>query len=109
MSGDGSERLHGEDTEPRPSSLNTDGESGRVGVRVLLWTSALRGRKMSLPGVFGANTYGLVDRGGTAGGLLRGEPSDSSVCFPGVAGALAELNGVQTLVSSLPGVLGTSW
>lgn len=69
---------------------------------------------MSLPGVFGALIYGLLDRVGTGDGLLRSGqitvlPSNIVVSLPGVAGVLPELYSVHPPLSSLPGVLGISW
>uniref|UniRef100_A0A3Q1KAR3 Uncharacterized protein n=1 Tax=Anabas testudineus TaxID=64144 RepID=A0A3Q1KAR3_ANATE len=54
-----SDMLHGEDTvtgEPH----NRGSEVDTICV-FLLWTIALLGRIMSLPGVFGAVIYGLLD------------------------------------------------
>lgn len=105
-----SERLHGEDTtmgEPLRESHSVGCEVVTV---FLLWTIARRGRMMSLPGVFGAVMYGLLDRHGTGGGLqITMLPSDMIVSRPGVAGGLPDMWKVHPLLSSLPGVLGISW
>lgn len=68
---------------------------------------------MSLPGVFGAVTYGL-GRHGTVGELLRIDHitmllSEMVASLPGDAGALPVLERVHPLLSALPGVLGLSW
>ena len=77
----------------------------------LLWIMALRGKTMSLPGVFGGVIYVMPDGGKTCEGLLREGlavfPS-FIVPLPGVAGALSELLLIHKLLSSLPGVLGIS-
>lgn len=79
----------------------------------LLWTIALLGRIMSLPGVFGAETYGL-GKHGTVGELLRVDHitmlfSEMVVPLPSVAGALLVLERAHPLLPALPGVLGLSW
>ena len=69
---------------------------------------------MSLPGVRGV--YRLEDREGMwkglrgrgGGGLITRLPSEGVVSRPGVFGTRLELCGVQTLLSSAPGVLGMS-
>lgn len=69
-------------------------------LRVLLWTTGLDGKTMSLPGVFGT-----VTSGETAGELLDA----AAISLPGVAGRLPGISGaVHPLVSSRPGVLGLS-
>lgn len=112
MSDEDSDMLHGEDTvtgEPH----NRGSEVDTICV-FLLWTIALLGRIMSLPGVFGAVIYGLLDGAGIDDGLLRDGhikmlPSNIVVSLPGVAGGLPELYSAHPLLSSLPGVLGISW